>query len=518
MEHHITPELIEELRKSISLTDTAHVAMTINAPYTGEALFELPLGNDDDVRFAMERARRAQREWAVLSLEERTRVFKRYHDLLLSRQDELLDMIQLENGKARKDAFEEIADTAMVSRHYAYHAKRCLDPRRRKGGFPLVTEAWQIQHPLGIVGIISPWNYPLSMSIPDAIPALIAGNAVVLNPAKLTSLTALLAVKLLGEAGLPHDLFQVVTGHGSEVGRAIIEQANFVGFTGSTRTGKTIGKMAAERLVDFSLELGGKNPMIIFADANLNHALKAVVHGCFVSSGHLCVAIERLYLHSSIYERFARKMVKRTTAMKLAATFDYSADMGSLISQDQLEKVMAHVADAVKKGAKVLCGGKARPDIGPCFFEPTILENVTEEMSLHREETFGPVVSVYPFESADEAVEKANDTEYGLNAAVWTRDKKFGRSIAERILAGSVNVNDSYRATWASTDVPMGGFKNSGIGRRHGDFGILKYTESQAVAIQHLHPILPPKGMSERTFTRLLTRGLQLIRRIPGLR
>jgi succinate-semialdehyde dehydrogenase / glutarate-semialdehyde dehydrogenase len=431
---------------------------------------------------------------------------------LLRRQDEVLDLIQLETGKARRYAFEEILDTVGVCRYYARRSARLLRPRRRRGAMPGLTRTWEIRSPVGVVGFIVPWNYPLSLLVTDAVPALMAGNAAVLKPDHQTTLTALWALSLLREAGLPPEVCPLVPGEGPVVGPALAQRVDFIMFTGSGRTGRLVAHQAAERLVPHSLELGGKNPMLVLADANLEAAVDGALPGCFVGAGQVCISIERLYVHQSLLERFTARFVERAKALRLGAALDYSVDVGSLTSERQLHTVEDHVRDALEQGATLLAGGRHRPDLGPLFYEPTILANVSESMKVYSQETFGPVVSVYPFASEDEAVRLANATPYGLNASVWTRDSARGMRVARRIRAGSVNVNEAYAAAWGSPDSPVGGMKESGLGRRHGADGILKFTETQTVAVQRFLPIAPAYGMSPATWARWMTRLLKLMR------
>jgi succinate-semialdehyde dehydrogenase/glutarate-semialdehyde dehydrogenase len=490
---------------------------TATAPFTGAPIATLPVSTGADVATAVHRARQAQPAWAGVPAAEKSAIFLRYHDLVLDRQSQLLDLIQIESGKARAHAFEEIADVALVARHYARRATGYLRARKRSGLVPVLTQSQELRQPKGVVGVVSPWNYPLTLAISDAIPALLAGNAVVLRPDQQTSLTALLAVELLVEAGLPADVLQVVLGPGAETGQAVVETADYVCYTGSTATGRQVAQVAARRLVGISLELGGKNTMYVAADANLDRAAEGAVRACFSGAGQLCVAMERLVVHETVADRFLELFLGRVRAMTLGAGLDWTADMGSLLSPAQLATVARHVEDAMAKGATVLAGGRPRPDVGPLFYEPTVLTGVTTDMVCRDEETFGPLVSVYRVGSDDEAVALANDTAYGLNASVWTRDVRRGRAIAARVRAGTVNINEGYAAAWGSVAAPMGGMKDSGLSRRHGAEGITKYTDAQNITAQHLLGFGPPRGVSPEVFAKVFTVSLKAMKRL-GLR
>jgi succinate-semialdehyde dehydrogenase / glutarate-semialdehyde dehydrogenase len=508
----VDPGLVRRLAERVVCAARPATLLT-HTPMTGAPLASLPLSTPDDVRVAYAGARAAQRSWARLSVEHRERIVLRFHDLVLQRQDQLLDLIQLESGKARVHAFEEVADTAMVSRHYGRRAAGYLRPRRRLGAFPLLTRTVELRHPKGVVGVVGPWNYPLSMSITDAIPALLAGNTVVLRPDSQSALTALQAVALLEEAGLPERVLQVVLG-GPDIGAAVLDEADYVCFTGSTATGRTVAERAGARLVGASLELGGKNAMYVAADADLPRAVDGAVRACFSSAGQLCISVERLLVHEDVADEFVAAFVRATRGLRLGAGLRYDADMGSLCSAAQLARVTAHVEDAREKGAEVLTGGRHRPDLGPWFYEPTVLAGVTSAMSCRDEETFGPVVSVYRVRSDEEAVTLANDSSYGLNASIWTRDAARGRRLAEAVRAGTVNINDGYAAAWASIAAPMGGMKSSGVGRRHGAEGIHKYTESQNIAAQRLVGFAAPHRVTDEQWARALTLALMTLKRL----
>jgi succinate-semialdehyde dehydrogenase/glutarate-semialdehyde dehydrogenase len=508
-------DLVARLLRRVTLAPGQHDTQPSYAPFTGELVGRVPVCAEADVDTAVQLAREAARKWAKTSAERRRRIFLRYHDLILDRQAEVLDLVQLETGKARKSAFEELADVAIVARYYAHTAAGYLKPTKRWGAYPGLTSTVEYHHPKGVVGIIAPWNYPLTLPITDAIPALLAGNGVVLKPDSQTPFTALLGVDLLIEAGLPEDLFSVVTGAGRSIGTPMIDRVDYLMFTGSTATGRHIARQCGERLIGFSAELGGKNAMVVCADADVDKTVEGALRACFSNSGQLCISIERMYVEDAIYDEFVPRFTERVAGMVLNAQRDYTAEMGSLITPDQLAVVSGHVDDAVAKGATVLAGGRHRPEIGPLFYSPTVLTGVTADMELAAQETFGPVVALYRVRDRDEAVAQANDTDYGLNASVWTRDTAAGRELGTRLQAGTVNVNEAYAAAWASTDAAMGGMKDSGVGRRHGIEGIRKYTETQTVAVQRVLPMGVPAGMSAGTYAKVMTAALRVLRRTP---
>ncbi|TDD94991.1 succinic semialdehyde dehydrogenase [Actinomadura rubrisoli] len=511
-EHTLPSTLIDRLVSHIA-SDGADAA-TIPSPFTGEPLATVPLSSAGDVRKAHDRAREAQRAWAARPVAERVKPFLRLADALVDRRAEILDIIQLETGKARRHAMEEFLDVALCSLYYARRAGRLLKPRRRQGMMPGLTRVQELRHPKGVVALIAPWNYPFALGASDIAPALMAGNAVVHKPDTQTCLSSLWVLDLLVALGLPRDLWQVVVGDPSEIGDPLIEGADYVSFTGSTRGGKAIAEKVAPRLVGYSLELGGKNPMIVMADADVERTARGAVRACFTNAGQLCISVERLYVHEDVYDRFVPRMVELAKRMRLGTGLDFGADMGSLTYPRQLEAVTRHVDQAVKEGATVLAGGRARPDIGPLFYEPTILADVTRDMDLCANETFGPVVAVYKYRDEDEAIARANDTPYGLNASVWTKDVARGRRVAARIQAGTVNVNDGYGAAYASYDAPMGGMKQSGVGRRHGAEGLLKFTEAQTVASQHLIDLEPPGAIGYDTFADLMATGIKVMKKL----
>jgi succinate-semialdehyde dehydrogenase/glutarate-semialdehyde dehydrogenase len=499
---------------------------TSYAPFTGGPIAAVPLSTPEDVARAATHARAAQRLWAARPLRERTAVLSRVHDLVLERQSDVLDLIQLETGKARVSAFEEVCDIALVARHYAARAGRYLAPRRVPGLIPGLTSTRVLRHPVGVVGIIAPWNFPLTLTLGDVLPALVAGNAVILRPDPQTALTSLWAAELLEVAGLPAGVLQVVVGDGPTVGAALVDHVDHVSFTGSTRTGRVVAAQAGERLVPATLELGGKNPMYVADDVDVEVAAEGAVRACFVGAGQVCVSIERIYVHEDVADAFSAAFVRRTMALRLGSGLDYRSDIGSLTSAAQLATVVEHVEDAVGHGATVLAGGAHRADLGPWFYEPTILTDVPAEARVTREETFGPVVSLSRVASDDEAVAAMNDSEFGLNASIWTADTRRGARLARRVHAGTVNVNEGYVAAWGSVGAPQGGIGASGIGSRHGREGLWETTRTQTVAVQHgVHGVLGGPGvglhrmfdLGTETWPRVYTEALRAMKalRLP---
>lgn len=496
------------------LLATSDAGWVPTAPFTGQPLATLPVSRLSDVVVAASRARQAQAGWSAVSPARRAEVLLAFHDLVLERQEEVLDLIQWESGKARIHAFEEVVHVALTARYYAMRAERQLASRRRLGIYPVLTRVDVHHLPKGVVGVISPWNYPLTMAMADGIAALAAGNAIVHKPDQQTMLSALWAVDLLYEAGAPPGVWQVVCGEGPELGPAVVDAVDYVCFTGSTRTGREVAQRAAGRLIGASLELGGKNPMLVLRDADLDVAAEGAVRACFSSAGQLCVSMERMFVADQVYDEFMKRFLDRVHRMRLSPSFGMDADMGSLISARQLETVERHVEDARMKGAIVLAGGRARPDIGPLFYEPTVLAGVRPGMACFGDETFGPVVSVYRFGDESDAVARANEGPYGLNASVFTADTRRGRAVARRIRCGSVNINEGYAASFGSIDAPMGGMGHSGLGRRQGEDGIRRFTEAQTVVTQRLLPLRPVLGLSNEAFQQLMTVALRLMKAI----
>lgn len=487
---------------------------TINpvSPFPGVTIESVPESSLSDVVTAVANARTAQTAWANTEISYRVKILDRFHQLLIENQDELLTAIQAETGKSRFHAADEILGLAMITAHYAKIGKRALAPKRRAGALPIFTKTYVLSQPKGVIGIISPWNYPLVLSICDALPAILAGNTVVVRPDSQTPWSAIRGLNLLRQAGLPEGVITIVTGDGNTTGTALIDEVDYVCFTGSTKTGKIVAAQAGARLIGASLELGGKNPMIVCADANLETFLEVAVRGCLTSAGQLCVSIERMYIHESIYQKFLTAFVEKVKELKLGAQLGWGYDVGSLVTDALVNRVSDAVSTAVAQGAKVETGGKLRTDIGPNVYEPTVLTGVTKDMKISTEEVFGPCVYVQPFSSTKEAIALANDSIYGLSASVITSNARNGRQIAEQLRSGSVNINEGFAAAYGSVAAPMGGMGQSGLGRRHGIEGLLRFTQPQTIARQRWISIGPKFGFDEEQWTKLLAKSLLVLK------
>ena len=481
--------------------------------YAEDLVSELPTSTPADVAAAAARARSAQGAWADRPLAERQRVLLDFHDAVLDHRDSLADLLQYEGGKARLAAIEEVLHLALTARYYARTARQVLHHQRAGGMFPLLTRIDKTYLPLGLVGMISPWNYPLSPTISDGLAALVAGNAVLLKPDLQTPYAALAAVDLLRQSGMPADLWQIVYGPGDRVGAELINHVDYLCFTGSTATGRIVAKQCAERLIGCSLELGGKNPLLVLDDADLEQAAAGAVRASFSNAGQLCVSAERIFVADRVQREFTETFLAKTKALRLGRSLDYEHDTGSLVSADQLERVEAHVEDARSKGAQVLAGGRRRPDLGPLFYEPTVLTGVTEEMDCYAAETFGPVVSIYSVGSEAEAVQRANDSAYGLNASVWSADPVRGTAgrradpvrHGERQRGVRCHLRQHQRADGRDEVVRV-----SAGGRA--PRACSGSSKPQAIGTQSLIPLAPSFGISPQAFATGVTAVLRVLK------
>jgi succinate-semialdehyde dehydrogenase/glutarate-semialdehyde dehydrogenase len=468
---------------------------------------------------AIGRAREAQPEWRRAPFRDRAAILARFHDLILDRAPIVLDTIQSETGKSRRDALAELVTVAGTIRYYLAHGRRFLSPKTKRGAIPLLTRSLLHHRPHGVVGLITPWNYPFVLSIGDAVPGLLAGNAVFVKPSEWTPLSAILGKSLLIESGLDADLFAIVNG-GAEAGSNLIGHVDYIAFTGGTVTGQKVAMAAAERLIPFSLELGGKNPMIVLKEAPLEQAAAGLVTGAFANAGQTCIAIERVYVESPVFDQFAQLVAQAARGLRVGWSSSFDTDMGSMIRPSHAAKVQDRIDAAVQAGAAALTGGHRRPDLGLAFVEPTVLVQVDPKQEIDVEETFGPVISLHRVKDRKEAVALANDSAYGLNASVWAGGSSSALSIARELETGSVAINSSLMI-YNAFDLPMGGVKKSGIGRRHGEHGILRYTQAQSIASSFEagggYDHLLASVRSDRAASVML-KAVKMWRRIPGLR
>jgi len=454
-------------------------------PATGEVLRELECASDADVQAAVERSRAAQAEWAATGVQRRIEVVRKFQRRLYQKKSEIAEAITKEAGKPVAEALTtEVLVVLDAARFLIDNAHRLLrdEPVPHGNLATKLKRGRLLREAYGVVGVISPWNYPFSIPATETLAALVAGNTVVLKPSEFTSLVALELQSLLLGSGIPRDTFQVVVGDAATGAALIHSEIDKLIFTGSVATGKRIAVAAAERLLPVVLELGGKDPMLVLDDADLDVASSAAVWGAFVNAGQACLSVERCYVHRSLYEPFLKACVEKTKKLRVGHGLDHDTDVGPMIHERQLRIVESHVQDAMVHGARVLAGGSRLPKLGKHFYEPTVLAYVTHEMRIMREETFGPVLPVMAFDSDEEAMRLANDSEYGLAASVFTRDNARGERLARRIQAGTVMVNDVV-SCFGISEAPHGGNKSSGVGRAHGRFGLeemvrMKYVDT----------------------------------------
>jgi acyl-CoA reductase-like NAD-dependent aldehyde dehydrogenase len=404
----------------------------------------------------------------------------------MDNSEQVVSTIVSETGKTYEDAeFAEVAYAGNAFGFWAREAPRYLADQRVKSSQVLVKGKKLLLRfrPLGLVGVIGPWNYPLTNSFGDCIPALAAGNSVILKPSEVTPLTSLLLAEGLRECGLPEHVLQVATGRGA-TGAALVEEVDMIMFTGSTRTGRKVAEGAARRLIPASLEMGGKDPMLVLADADLERAANFATYYSMQNAGQTCISIERAYVEEPVYDEFVAKVTDKVRALRVGPPAGPgSVEVGAITFPPQLERIEAHVADAVDRGARVLTGGHAVDSpSGGRFYEPTVLVDVDHTMACMTEETFGPTLPIMRVADAEEAVRLANDSPYGLGASVFSRDTARGEAIARRLEVGAANVNDAM-INYTVLELPMGGAKASGLGSRHGAGGIRKYCSQQAIVV-----------------------------------
>jgi acyl-CoA reductase-like NAD-dependent aldehyde dehydrogenase len=491
-------------------TNGARESIPVENPATGEIVKTLPVTTPDEVAAAVAKARAAQPAWEELGFEGRGKILRRAQKWLVDNSDRVIETIVSETGKAWEDA--QLAELGYGAHAFGFWAKRApeyLADQKVKSTSPFILGRKLVirYRPVGVVGIIGPWNYPLTNSFGDAIPALAAGNAVVLKPSEVTPLTSILMAECMRECGLPDGIYQAVPGYG-ETGAALIDHVDMVMFTGSTRTGKKVAMRAAERLIPVSLELGGKDAMIVLDDAELERAANAAVHYSMQNAGQTCISTERAYVDESVYDEFVAKVTEKVRALRQGNPQGGpgSVDLGAIIFPPQLDIIESHVKDAQEKGATITVGGHVKRD-GGLYFEPTILTDVDHSMTCMTEETFGPTLPIMKVSGDEEAIRLANDSLYGLAASVWGSDIARAERVARQIEAGVVTVNDA-QINYLATELPMGGWKTSGLGYRHGPGGIQKFCRQQSILVTRFAPMkkdIHMMGYTART-TKLLGR------------
>jgi betaine-aldehyde dehydrogenase len=456
--------------------------ITVQSPADGSVITELEVDGPERVAAAAARLRAAQPAWEALGFQERARWLGAMRDWLLDNTERVVDLMAAEAGKVRAEAALELGWVCDIINNYSRKGRALLGDQRVEASLlPLrATKRYTIQRrPYQLVGVIGPWNFPVVLTFGDAIPALLAGGAVLFKPSEVTPLALREVIRAWREELGAPPVVEIVYGI-AETGGALVDEVDFVQFTGSTRTGKAVAKRAAQTLTQVSLELGGKDPMIVLRDADIERAANATVWGGLVNSGQVCISVERVYVEAPVYEAFVQKVREKVLSLR------HGTDLGAMISPAQIGIVEDHLADAREKGARVLIGGR-RADRDGDWYEPTVLVDVDHSMTVMREETFGPLLPIMKVADAAEAVRLANDSPFGLAASVFAGDARAGEEVARAIDAGTVNVNDALHGAMC-IDVPMGGWKASGIGARSGDYGMLKFTRAKTVTAPRLPP------------------------------
>lgn len=489
---------------------TIESSIEVVNPATGERIASVPAITPPEVARLAARARHAQPEWEALGFAGRARVLRRAQRWIIEHADKVARTIVSESGKTYEDAqLAEVAYGAAAFGFWAKRAPRYLADKRVRSRSPMLLGRKLVvrRAPIGVVGVIGPWNYPLTNSFGDCIPALAAGNSVLLKPASLTPLTSLLMARMLDDCGLPSGVFQVLVGDGA-VGSELIDHVDFVMFTGSTEVGKKVLQRAAGALTPVGLELGGKDPMIVLRDANLERAANSAVYYAMQNSGQTCISIDRAYVEAPVYGEFLTLVTKKIEALRQGVPADPgSVEVGAITSPAQLDLIQDHIDDATDKGARLILGGRRSNSLGS-FFAPTLLTDVDHSMRCMTEETFGPTLPVMKVDSPQEAIRLANDARYGLQASIWTGNRRRGRRLARQLEAGVVTINDA-QVNYVALELPMGGWKESGLGSRHGADGIRKFTKQQSVVEARLTPkrelhMFPYRERSTKMLGRLM--------------
>jgi acyl-CoA reductase-like NAD-dependent aldehyde dehydrogenase len=461
--------------------------MAVENPATGGTVGEVPSLTREQTLELVARARAAQPGWAALGFSGRAKLLRDMRAWLVDNRARAIQTLCDENGKTYEDAQLEILYCADALGFWAKRAPKWLADERERPHSPLLFGRKIINRyvPYGVVGVIGPWNYPLINNFGDAVPALAAGNTVVLKPASITPLSSMLMAEGMREVGVPDGVFLVATGSGGTVGNALVDSVDMLHFTGSTEVGRGLMEAGAKRLLPVTLELGGKDPMVVLRDANVERAANAAVWGALQNCGQTCISIERVYVEAEVYEPFVTRVVEKVKGLRQGPPAGPGkVDLGALTSPEQVEIIQEHIRDAVEKGARVETGGELRPGAGR-FFEPTVLTGVDHSMKIMREETFGPTLPIMKVADEEEAIRLANDSTMGLDSSVFGGNTAHAEDVARRIQAGGSVVNDAL-TNYLAMEIPIGGVKESGIGARHGKYGIQKYCQRQNLVVTRL--------------------------------
>jgi len=466
-------------------SDDSRRHLQLRSPVTLEVTGELVCASAEDVAQAIAKARAAQVSWGATSMSYRAGIVKKALQLVLEKQDEIIDTVVAETGKARTDAMSmEIFSVADSLCYYAKNAEKFLKPRKRSvhGILGLMKQLRIIYKPLGVVGLITPWNGPFVLVMNQAVQAILAGNTVVAKGSEVTPFSAKLAETILNEAGLPEGVLQVLLGDG-ETGAAIVSGGvDKVSFTGSVATGRIVAQACASQLIPCTMELGGNDAMIVCADADLDRAADGAWLGSCMNTGHYCCGTERIYVVAEVYDEFVRLIMEKGKGLRQGSAYGWDEDIGAVFWDRQMAIIEAHVEDARAKGATILMGGRRNPDLPGLYYEPTVITDVNNDMDIMVLETFGPVLCIARVATEDEAIALANDSEFGLNGNVWTRDKNKGYRLAAAIDTGSCSVNDM-AISYGIPAAPFGGKKNSGVGQVNGKKGLRGYCHEMPIVI-----------------------------------